>query len=108
MAIGPAGLPRGFLHPSSRRATRFRVKTDYMTTDDGLLLKMGRNLVLFQQIEHILKGLVALSALKTTPSNSLITTDPVLKQSLGLVAAAFIQRTEVVPRNGASEIVVMW
>jgi hypothetical protein len=59
---------------------------------DELLQKIGRNLILFQKIEHVLKGLVALGAFNASSSGTVKPADPVLKQSLGLVAAAFIQR----------------
>jgi hypothetical protein len=59
---------------------------------DELLHKIGRNLILFQKIEHVLKGLVALGAFTASSSGNVKSADPVLKQSLGLVAAAFIQR----------------
>jgi hypothetical protein len=67
-------------------------KGNGLPTKDELLQKIGRNLILFQRIEHVLKGLVALGALSTSSSGTVKPADPVLKQSLGLVAAAFIQR----------------
>ena len=67
-------------------------KGNGLPTKDQLLQKIGRNLILFQKIEHALKGLVALGALSTSSSGTVKPADPVLKQSLGLVAAAFIQR----------------
>lgn len=66
-------------------------KSSDLAAKDELLLKVGRNLILFQKIEHVLKGLVTLGAITTSPGRS-NTADPVLKRSLGLVAAAFIQR----------------
>lgn len=67
-------------------------KGNGLPTNEELLQKIGRNLILFQKIEHVLKGLVALGALRTSSSATAKPADPVLKQSLGLVAAAFIQR----------------
>jgi len=56
-----------------------------------MLERIGRNLILFQQIEHALKGLIALGSICNSSISGL---RPSLhqSQSLGLVAAAFIQR----------------
>lgn len=53
--------------------------------------KVGRNLVLFQQIEHALKGLIELGSIHRSSATG-VRPPPHQSQSLGLVAAAFVQR----------------
>lgn len=60
------------------------------TTDKLLLEKMGRNLILFQRIEHALKGLIALGSISNS-SISGVRPAPLQDKSLGLVAKDFVQ-----------------
>jgi hypothetical protein len=66
-----------------------------MPTDDtkhkGALEKIGRNLILFQHIEHALKGLITLGSISHSSTSG---QRPSFhqSQSLGLVAVAFVQR----------------
>lgn len=72
-------------------ATSVDRRSSNQAANDEFLLKVGRNLILFQKIEHVLKELVALGAISIS-NGKVGAPDPVLKQSLGLVASAFIQR----------------
>jgi hypothetical protein len=65
--------------------------SDVTTTKDDLWRATGRNLILFQRIESALKELVALGSI-TVSSKTGKRGNPFENQSLGLVAAAFIQR----------------
>lgn len=57
----------------------------------GALEKIGRNLILFQHIEHALKGLITLGSISYS-STSGLRPSSYQSQSLGLVAVAFVQR----------------
>jgi hypothetical protein len=57
----------------------------------GALEKIGRNLILFQHIEHALKGLITLGSISYSSTNGQ-RPFPHQCQSLGLVAVAFVQR----------------
>lgn len=65
--------------------------SDVTATKDNLWKATGRNLVLFQKIELALKELVSLGSI-TVSGKTGKRGNPFENQSLGLVAAAFIQR----------------
>jgi len=56
-----------------------------------LFAEMGRILILFQRIEHALKDLITLGSISVSNKNA-ARANPFEKQSLGQVAAIFIQR----------------
>lgn len=65
-----------------------------------LVERMGRNLLLFQEIEHLLKGLVSLGSIHSSFKAGVRDCGH-LKQSLGMVAATFLGRhlSEVPPET---------
>ena len=66
-----------------------------MPTEDtkrkGALEKIGRNLILFQHVEHALKGLITLGSISYSSTSGQHPSSH-QSQSLGLVAVAFVQR----------------
>ena len=65
-----------------------------------LVERMGRNLLLFQEIEHLLKGLVSMGSIHSSLKSG-VRDGGQPKQSLGLVAATFLGRhlSEVPPET---------
>lgn len=60
------------------------------TIANGLFLKAGRNLLLFQEIEHLLKDLVSMGAISLPEGSE--RENAMMNQSLGMVVKAFAGR----------------
>ncbi len=56
-----------------------------------LVERMGRNLLLFQEIEHLLKGLVSMGSIHSSLKSG-VRDGSQTKRSLGVVAATFLKR----------------